>query len=302
MPDHLNHQFSPFSALAAAAAATKRLRIGAFVFANDYRHPLMLAREAATLDVLSGRSFRDGPGRRLDDQRLPRPGDELRPAAAPSRPVGGGNPAREAPPGRRDGHAPRRALPDGASVGRRAHGATAQTAARDRRRRASNAQDRGPRGRDRRAAAGLQRPWLASVRAGHGEGHGREGRGRQGGGRRPIRRPGAERLGQPRGPRRKRQFPAGFRRWRPRRAPRRPSTAVRTSCTGRSGPCGTGCCGAAMPSASATTRSPAARWSRWRRWSRLWRANSRAPTRPAPRRPAFATQDARRGARTIRPW
>ncbi|MGZ6268038.1 MAG: TIGR03621 family F420-dependent LLM class oxidoreductase [Candidatus Limnocylindrales bacterium] len=62
MPDHLNRQFSPFSALAAAAAATKRLRIGAFVFANDYRHPLMLAREAATLDVLSAGRFEMGLG------------------------------------------------------------------------------------------------------------------------------------------------------------------------------------------------------------------------------------------------
>jgi probable F420-dependent oxidoreductase len=62
MPDHLGHQLSPFAALAAAAAATTRLRIGAFVFANDYRHPLMLAREAATLDVLSGGRFEMGMG------------------------------------------------------------------------------------------------------------------------------------------------------------------------------------------------------------------------------------------------
>ncbi len=62
MPDHLGNQLSPFAALAAAAAATTRLRIGAFVFANDYRHPLMLAREAATLDVLSGGRFEMGMG------------------------------------------------------------------------------------------------------------------------------------------------------------------------------------------------------------------------------------------------
>jgi len=57
MPDHLGHQLSPFAALAAAAAATTSLRVGAFVFANDYRHPLMLAREGATLDYLSGGRF-----------------------------------------------------------------------------------------------------------------------------------------------------------------------------------------------------------------------------------------------------
>jgi probable F420-dependent oxidoreductase len=53
VPDHLNKQLSPFTALAMAAAATTKLRVGAFVFANDYRHPLMLARELATLDLLS---------------------------------------------------------------------------------------------------------------------------------------------------------------------------------------------------------------------------------------------------------
>src|SRR5450759_3832959 len=57
MPDHLGNQLSPLAALSAAAAATTRLRICAFVFANDYRHPLMLAREAATLDLLSGGRF-----------------------------------------------------------------------------------------------------------------------------------------------------------------------------------------------------------------------------------------------------
>jgi probable F420-dependent oxidoreductase len=62
MPDHLGRQLSPFSALAAAAAATTRLRLGAFVFANDYRHPLILAREAATLDFVSGGRFELGLG------------------------------------------------------------------------------------------------------------------------------------------------------------------------------------------------------------------------------------------------
>jgi probable F420-dependent oxidoreductase len=62
MPDHLGRQLSPFAALAAAAAATTRLRVGAFVFANDYRHPLILAREAATLDLLSSGRFEMGLG------------------------------------------------------------------------------------------------------------------------------------------------------------------------------------------------------------------------------------------------
>jgi probable F420-dependent oxidoreductase len=62
MPDHLGNQLSPSAALAAAAVATTRLRVGAFVFANDFRHPLILAREAATLDLLSGGRFELGLG------------------------------------------------------------------------------------------------------------------------------------------------------------------------------------------------------------------------------------------------
>lgn len=51
--DHLGSQLAPFPALALAAGATTRLRLGSFVFANDYRNPVMLAKEIATLDVLS---------------------------------------------------------------------------------------------------------------------------------------------------------------------------------------------------------------------------------------------------------
>src|SRR6266446_3043848 len=51
VPDHLADLLAPFPALAAAAAA--RLRVGTAVLNNDFRHPALLAREAATLDVLS---------------------------------------------------------------------------------------------------------------------------------------------------------------------------------------------------------------------------------------------------------
>ncbi len=53
MPDRLIMSLAPWTALATAAAATTTLRIGSHVFANDYRHPAILAKEAATLDVLS---------------------------------------------------------------------------------------------------------------------------------------------------------------------------------------------------------------------------------------------------------
>src|SRR5580698_7972398 len=53
VPDHFGDQLAPVPALMAAADATSTLRIGTLVFDNDYRHPLVLAKEAATLDLLS---------------------------------------------------------------------------------------------------------------------------------------------------------------------------------------------------------------------------------------------------------
>jgi probable F420-dependent oxidoreductase len=53
LPDHFGDQLGPIAALMAAANATTRLRVGALVFDNDYRHPVILAKEAATLDLLS---------------------------------------------------------------------------------------------------------------------------------------------------------------------------------------------------------------------------------------------------------
>ena len=69
--DHLNRQLAPTAALAAAAAVTSTLRIGPYVWANDFRHPLLVAREAATLDRLSGGRFDLGLGAgwRVSDYR-----------------------------------------------------------------------------------------------------------------------------------------------------------------------------------------------------------------------------------------
>jgi probable F420-dependent oxidoreductase len=53
MPDHFNEQFAPVPALQAVLDATTTLRAGALVFDNDYKHPLVLAKELATMDVLS---------------------------------------------------------------------------------------------------------------------------------------------------------------------------------------------------------------------------------------------------------
>lgn len=53
MPDHFGDQLAPIAALMSAADATTNLRICSLVFDNDYRHPVVLAKEAATLDLLS---------------------------------------------------------------------------------------------------------------------------------------------------------------------------------------------------------------------------------------------------------
>jgi probable F420-dependent oxidoreductase len=53
VPDFFGDQPAPLVALASAAALTTRLRVGTMVLAVDYRHPVMLAKEAATLDVVS---------------------------------------------------------------------------------------------------------------------------------------------------------------------------------------------------------------------------------------------------------
>ena len=53
MPDHFTDQLAPVPALMAAANATTTLRVGALVFDNDYKHPVVLAKELATIDLLS---------------------------------------------------------------------------------------------------------------------------------------------------------------------------------------------------------------------------------------------------------
>lgn len=62
MPDHFGDQLSPIAALSTAAAVTETLRVGALVFANDFRHPAVLAKESATLDLLSDGRLEVGLG------------------------------------------------------------------------------------------------------------------------------------------------------------------------------------------------------------------------------------------------
>jgi probable F420-dependent oxidoreductase len=52
-PDHLTDLMAPMPALVSAAEATKHLRVGTNVLNNDFRHPVLVAREAATIDLLT---------------------------------------------------------------------------------------------------------------------------------------------------------------------------------------------------------------------------------------------------------
>lgn len=62
VPDHLGDQLAPLPALAAVACATERIRLGTMVLANDFRHPALLAKEAATVDIVSGGRLELGIG------------------------------------------------------------------------------------------------------------------------------------------------------------------------------------------------------------------------------------------------
>jgi len=80
-PDHFDDQWAPTVALTVAAEATTTLRVAALVYDVDYRHPVTLAKEIATLDVVSGGrvEFGIGAGWMTDDYeaagiRFDRPG------------------------------------------------------------------------------------------------------------------------------------------------------------------------------------------------------------------------------------
>ena len=62
VPDHLDDQWAPMVACTLAAEATTSLRVGTLVLDNDFRHPVLAAREAATLDVVTGGRFEFGIG------------------------------------------------------------------------------------------------------------------------------------------------------------------------------------------------------------------------------------------------
>lgn len=60
--DHFNDQLAPLPALAAAAEATSTLRVGTLVLDNDFKHPVVHAKELATIDLLSDGRLEWGMG------------------------------------------------------------------------------------------------------------------------------------------------------------------------------------------------------------------------------------------------
>jgi probable F420-dependent oxidoreductase len=62
VPDHLADLLAPLSALVSAAGATSHLRVGTNVLNNDLRHPVLVAREAATVDLLTDGRLQLGLG------------------------------------------------------------------------------------------------------------------------------------------------------------------------------------------------------------------------------------------------
>jgi probable F420-dependent oxidoreductase len=61
-PDHLDEGYGPVTAMATAAMATESLRVATAVFAADFRHPALLARELASIDQLSAGRLEVGIG------------------------------------------------------------------------------------------------------------------------------------------------------------------------------------------------------------------------------------------------
>ena len=63
MPDHfLDTVHAPMIGIAMAAEATESLRVGTLVLGNDYKHPAVVAKEFASLDVLSDGRVEAGVG------------------------------------------------------------------------------------------------------------------------------------------------------------------------------------------------------------------------------------------------
>jgi probable F420-dependent oxidoreductase len=62
VPDHLTDLIAPLPALVSAAEATRTLRVGTMVLNNDLRHHVLLARDAAAVDIMTDGRLQLGLG------------------------------------------------------------------------------------------------------------------------------------------------------------------------------------------------------------------------------------------------
>jgi len=62
VPDHFSPQWDPTALMAGAAAVTESLKVGSLVYDVDYRHPVVFAKQSATIQLLSGGRHEFGLG------------------------------------------------------------------------------------------------------------------------------------------------------------------------------------------------------------------------------------------------
>jgi probable F420-dependent oxidoreductase len=78
LPKEYSHTLDPFVALTAAAAATRRLRVGTGICLVIQRDPIVTAKEVASLDLLSGGRFEFGVGAGWNTDEIENHGTEFR--------------------------------------------------------------------------------------------------------------------------------------------------------------------------------------------------------------------------------
>jgi probable F420-dependent oxidoreductase len=88
LPQTTGRMLAPFAALGVAAASTTTLHVGNWVLPNDFRSPVLLAQEAATLHLLSDGRFELGMGPGRDDNDYASLGFEFAPAGVRLRRLG----------------------------------------------------------------------------------------------------------------------------------------------------------------------------------------------------------------------
>ncbi len=80
VPDHFHQGYGPLTAMTAAASATTTLHVGSLVLACDFRHPAVLARELASIDLLSEGRLEVGLGAGYNPLDYERSGIDMDPA------------------------------------------------------------------------------------------------------------------------------------------------------------------------------------------------------------------------------